>query len=646
MAIHLSESPANTSNQQPSLLSDTDLFLFGEGTHYQLFDKLGAHYIAHEGVEGLYFAVWAPNAERVGVIGDFNGWSPDQNSLKSRANSGVWEGFIPGLSSGTRYKYHIVFTGARGFVDKADPFAFSSETQPGTASIACNLHYDWSDAEWLNSLQSFDFTKRPINIYEIHLGSWRRVPQEGNRFLTYRELAPMLADYLVKMNFTHVEFLPLMAHPFYGSWGYQTTSYFAPTGRYGSPQDLMFLIDHLHQHGIGVILDWVPSHFPTDEYGLSYFDGTHLFEHADPRQGYQPDWNSYIFNNGRPEVRSFLISSAMFWLGVYHADGLRVDAVASMLYLDYSRKPGQWIPNIHGGNENLESIAFLRQLNGEVRKSQPGALMVAEESTAFPRVTHPIEQGGLGFHLKWDMGWMHDTLYYMSQDPLYRKFHQQALTFREMYAYSENFLLSLSHDEVVYGKGSLLRKMPGDEWQKFANLRLLFGYMYSVPGKKLLFMGDEFGQSKEWNHDTSLDWQEAMTGRHGLLQRWVEDLSRFYRDTTALHLSEFNPVGFQWVNADDTTNSVLSYFRRGSGEKDVVLVVCNFTPVTRRNYRVGVPFGGDWEEALNSDATIYGGSNQGNMGTIEAAPVPANGHPNSLNLLLPPLATLYLRPQR
>ena len=435
---------------------------------------------------------------------------------------------------------------------------------PGTASLAWNLSYDWCDEQWMQGRKSFDIAKRPINTYEMHLGSWQRPTDGSNHFLTYREVASKLADYLTRMNFTHVEFMPLMAHPFYGSWGYQTTSYFAPTGRYGSPQDLMYLIDYLHQHGIGVILDWVPSHFPTDEYGLGYFDGTHLYEHADPRQGHQPDWNSYIFNYERGEVRSFLIGSVMFWLNVYHADGLRVDAVASMLYLDYSRKPGEWIPNVHGGSENLGAVAFLRQLNSEVRKTRPGVQMVAEESTTFAGVTRPTEEGGLGFHQKWDMGWMHDTLQYMSHAPQYRKFHHRELTFRGVYAFSENFVLALSHDEVVYGKGSLLRKVPGDEWQKFATLRLLFGYMYSLPGKKLLFMGDELGQSSEWNHEASLDWREAGFGRHKSLQRWVEDLSRFYRDTPTLHSSDFDPNGFQWINAEDGENSVLSYLRAGT----------------------------------------------------------------------------------
>ena len=626
-----------------SLLTDDDLYLFNEGNHYRLYEKLGAHVMTRDGVEGTYFAVWAPDAENVSVIGDFNGWTKMKHPLRPRGQSGIWEGFIPGVGKGASYKYHVAsrYLGYRA--DKADPFAFHTETSPRTGSRVWDLAYTWEDERWLEERRRTNPPEAPMAVYEVHLGSWMRVPGDWRRFLTYRELADKLPRYVKEMGFTHVEFLPLMEHPFYGSWGYQTTGHFAPTSRYGTPQDLMYLIDQLHQHGVGVILDWVPSHFPTDEHGLGYFDGTHLYEHADRRKGHHPDWDSFIFNYGRNEVRAFLISSALFWLDVYHADGLRVDAVASMLYLDYSRKEGEWIPNMYGGKENLEAIGFLRRFNEEVYKDRPGIQTIAEESTAWPMVSRPTYVGGLGFGTKWDMGWMHDSLVYMTKDPVHRKFHHNQLTFRLLYAFHENFILPLSHDEVVHGKGSLLQKMPGDEWQKFANLRLLYAHMYSQPAKKLLFMGGEFGQWREWNHDQSLDWHLLEHAPHRGLQYWVRDLNRFYRTEPALYQRDFDMSGFEWADLHDWNHSVISFIRRGENPDDVVLVSCNCTPVTRANYRVGVPRGGFWREMLNSDATIYGGSGQGNLGGVEAASAPAHGRHYSLSLTLPPLGVIYLK---
>ncbi len=626
-----------------TLLSDQDLYLFNEGSHFRLYEKLGAHPLTVDGVEGTYFAVWAPNAEQVFVMGTFNGWDKTSHPLRPREQSGIWEGFIPGVGQGTLYKYHIVsrYHGYR--VDKADPFAVFNEVPPKTASIVWDLEYAWGDQEWMAGRKRRNALDAPIAIYEVHVGSWRRVPEEGNRSLSYRELALRLAEYVKRMGFTHVEFLPVMDHPFFGSWGYQVTGYFAPSGFYGTPQDLMSLIDSLHQHGIGVILDWVPSHFPTDEHGLGFFDGTHLFEHADPRKGLHPDWNTFIFNYGRNEVRSFLISSALFWLDKYHADGLRVDAVASMLYLDYGRREGEWIPNAYGGKENLEAIAFLRRFNEEVYRNFPDVQTIAEESTAWPMVSRPTYVGGLGFGLKWDMGWMHDTLEYMAQDPIFRKYHHNKLTFRMLYAFHENFILPLSHDEVVYGKGSLLRKMPGDDWQRFASLRLLFGYMYAQPGKKLLFMGGEFGQWREWVHDDSLDWDLLDLVPHAGVQRWVADLNRLYRDEPALHELDCSPGGFEWVDCHDADSSVVSLIRKGRSPDSIVLVVLNFTPVPRFNYRVGAPRGGFWKEILNSDAREYGGSGHGNLGGVEATPIPYHGRPYSLNLTLPPLSAVFFK---
>lgn len=628
-----------------SRLTDDDVHLFREGHHFRLYEKLGAHPMEVDGLRGTLFAVWAPNAERVSVVGDFNGWDPEAHPLAPRWDgSGIWEGFVPDVGHGSLYKYHIVSRFGGYAVDKGDPFAFFWETPPGTASIVWDLRYEWRDEAWLRTRHRADALDAPIAIYEVHLGSWRRVPEEGHRFLTYREMAEALPAYVKEMGFTHVEFLPVMEHPFYGSWGYQTVGYLAPTSRYGVPQDFMFLIDTLHQHGIGVILDWVPSHFPGDAHGLVFFDGTHLYEHADPRKGFHPHWNSYIFNYGRYEVRSFLISSALFWLDVYHADGLRVDAVASMLYLDYGRQGGEWIPNEYGGKENLEAIAFLRRLNGEVYRSFPDVQTIAEESTAWPMVSRPTYVGGLGFGLKWNMGWMHDMLAYFSKDPIYRKYHHDHLTFSIWYAFSENFVLPLSHDEVVHGKGSLLGKMPGDDWQKFANLRALLGYMYGHPGKKLLFMGDEFGQWREWNHDESLDWHLLAYATHRGLQQWVRDLNELYRREPALHEGDCDPAGFEWVDFHDWEQSVISFLRKAQSSDDVVLVVCNFTPVPRSDYRVGVPRPGFWRELLNSDAREYGGSGHGNLGGVTADPVSFHGRPYSLSLTLPPLSVLFLKP--
>jgi 1,4-alpha-glucan branching enzyme len=626
-----------------TLLTEDDLYLFNEGSHFRLYEKLGAHLLNVDGQPGAYFAVWAPDAEQVFVIGDFNRWHKTSHRLRPRGQSGIWEGFIPGLGKGDIYKYHIASRYMGYKVNKADPFAYYYEAPPRTASIVWDLDYIWGDREWMKKRRQHNALDAPIAIYEVHLGSWRRVPEENNRFLTYREVAPRLAEYVKGMGFTHVEFLPVMEHPFYGSWGYQITGYFAPTSRYGTPQDFMYLVDYLHQHDIGVIVDWVPSHFPTDEHGLGFFDGTHLYEHADPREGLHPDWNSYIFNYGRNEVRNFLISSALFWLDKYHVDGLRVDAVASMLYLDYSRKEGEWIPNQYGGREDLEAITFLRRFNEEVYKNYPDVQTIAEESTAWPMVSRPTYVGGLGFGIKWDMGWMHDTLQYISKDPIHRKYHHNDLTFRMLYAFSENFLLSLSHDEVAHGKGSLLGKMPGDDWQKFANLRLLLGYMYAQPGKKLLFMGGEWGQWWEWHHDQSLDWHLTQYQRHAEVQRWVEDLNQVYTSEPALYELDFEPAGFEWVDAGDFEQGVISFLRKGKSAGDIILVVGNFTPVTRFNYRVGVPYGGLWKEMINSDAKEYGGSGQGNLGGVKATTTRFHGRPYSLNLTLPPLAVVFFK---
>src|SRR5438094_7315953 len=626
-----------------SLLSPFDLHLFNEGTHGHLFDRLGAH-LSHD-PEGTYFAVWAPNADTVSVIGDFNGWDKNANGLYPREQSGIWEGFIPTVGHGAIYKYYVHSKATRTGVDKADPFATYSEAPPRQGSIVWDLAYNWGDDGWVQSRGAANNRDAPFAVYEMHLGSWMRVPEEGDRWLSYRELAPRLADYVSRMGFTHAEFMPVMEHPLYESWGYQVTGYFAPTSRYGTPQDFMFLVDYLHQNGIGVILDWVPSHFPADEFGLQNFDGTHLFEHADPRLGVHPDWGSSIFNYGRNEVRGFLLSSALCWLDRYHADGLRVDAVASMLYLDYSRKQGEWIPNKFGGRENLEAVDFLRRFNIEVYKEQGDTQTIAEESTAWPLVSRPTYVGGLGFGMKWDMGWMHDTLYYFEREPVHRKFHHSNLTFRMLYAFGENFMLPLSHDEVVHCKGSLMGKMPGDEWQKFANLRLLFGWMYAQPGKKLLFMGGEFGQWREWDVESSLDWHLLDQPNHGGLRLWVGDLNRILREEKELHERDFDPGGFQWIDVADAENSVVSLIRRGRSPEDVIVGAFNFTPVPRQNYQIGIPMGGRWRELLNGDAPLYGGSGIGNMGGVDAVPVAMHGHQHSVTLTLPPLAALFLKPE-
>lgn len=638
----------NTEKAKPvrndfSLLTEDDLFLFNEGSHFRLFDKLGGHCVTVDNQFGAYFALWAPNAKQVAVIGDFNGWNKDTHHLRARGSSGIWEGFIPGVGKGAHYKYYITSQYNNYQVEKADPFAVYNEISPKTASILWDFDYKWEDDHWMRERENKQAAKAPMSIYEMHVGSWKREWEEAGRSLSYKELAERLSDYLVRMNFTHVQFLPVMEHPFFGSWGYQCTGFFAPSSRFGPPEDFMFLVDHLHRNRVGVILDWVPSHFPTDGHGLSYFDGTHLYEHQDPKKGFHPDWNSYIFNYDRNEVQSFLLSSAVFWMEKFHADGLRVDAVASMLYLDYSRKEGEWIPNEYGGNENLGAIKFLRRFNEEIYKNYPGAETIAEESTAWPMVSRPTYLGGLGFGMKWDMGWMHDSLSYFQTDPLFRRYHHNQLTFRMMYAFTENFVLSLSHDEVVHGKGSLLGKMPGDEWRKFANLRLLFGYMYTQAGKKLMFMGGEFGQWSEWNHDGELDWKLLDYPNHVGVHRWVEDLNRTYRDEKCLHELDFEQEGFEWIDCNDYENSVLTYLRKGASNKEIAVVACNFTPQPQHNYRIGVDKAGWWKEIINSDSTIYGGSGQGNIGGAEAAPVKAHGRRFSINLTLPPLAIIILK---
>ena len=620
-----------------SLLGDQDLFLFNEGTHRRLGERLGAHPVPG----GTYFAVWAPSARAVSVIGDFNGWDAGSHPLRPRASSGVWEGVVLGVGQGALYKFQL--QGPDGSThQKCDPFGRWHEAPPRTASVVWDLGYTWGDAQWMRARGGKQALGAPISIYEVHLGSFRRVPEEGDRWLSYRELAPLLADHVVRQGYTHVELLPVMEHPFGGSWGYQVTGYFAPTARHGTPQDLMYLIDHLHQRGVGVILDWVPAHFPDDAHGLGRFDGTCLFEHADPKQGFHPDWHSLIFNYGRHEVRSFLISSALFWLDKYHADGLRVDGVASMLYLDYSREEGEWIPNPHGGRENLDAISFLRQLNEAVYAEHPDVQMIAEESTAWPMVSRPTFVGGLGFGLKWDMGWMHDTLRYLERDPIHRRFHHNEITFRSLYAFQESFVLPLSHDEVVHGKGSLINKMPGDRWQKFANLRLLFTSLFTQPGKKLLFMGGDIAQWREWNHDTSLDWHLLEDPAHEGTRRLVADLNRLYRDEPALHALDCDPRGFAWIDGSDADNGVLAYLRIAHGARPL-LCVLSFTPVVRHAYRVGAPIEGDWEEVLNTDAESYGGSGVGNFGRVAAEHAPRHGRPFSLPLTLPPLGALILR---
>jgi 1,4-alpha-glucan branching enzyme len=616
-------------------LGEVDLHLFNEGRHARLYEKLGAQ--PEPG--GTHFAVWAPNAAEVRVTGDFAGWG-EGVALSPVGSSGIWAGSLAGVGPGATYKYRVA--AKNGYrVEKADPYAAETEVPPRTASIVWQQSHVWTDHEWMKTRGRKNALDAPISIYEVHLGSWMR--GDHHRHLTYRELAPRLAAHVARLGYTHVELMPVMEHPFYGSWGYLVTGFFAPSARYGTPDDFMFLVDHLHEKGIGVILDWVPAHFPSDEHGLIYFDGTHLYEHADPRLGHHPDWKSAIFNFGRHEVQSFLLSSANCWLERFHADGLRIDAVASMLYRDYSRKDGEWIPNEYGGRENLEAIAFLRELNSALYREHPDIVTIAEESTAWPMVSRPTYVGGLGFGLKWDMGWMHDTLSYLSHDPVHRAYHHGQLTFRGLYAFHENFVLPLSHDEVVHGKGSLLNKMPGDDWQKRANLRLLYAYQTAQPGKKLLFMGGELGTYREWDHESGLEWHLLEDPRHGGLALLLGELNRLYRDHPALHAWDAEPRGFRWIDANDAPKSVATWERRGP-ESSVVVVAFNFTPVPRENYRIGVDRDGDWIELLNTDAPAFGGSGMGNLGRVTATPIPWHGRPFSLNLTLPPLGALYLGP--
>ena len=648
--VDLTTEPAKDANEGSdtqehfSLISDFDIHLFREGKHYSLYKKLGSHQVEHQGEKGVYFAVWAPNASQVSVVGDFNGWNNDSNPMKPRWDgSGIWETFVPKIKLGTTYKYFIASSQDGYSVQKGDPFAIHWEVPPHTATKVWDGTYEWSDQDWLDSRKEKASETQPMSVYEMHLGSWKRKGKNGELFLTYRDLAEELPAYLSWMGYTHVEFLPVMEHPFYGSWGYQLVGFFAPSSRYGTPQDFKFLVDKLHHAGIGVILDWVPSHFPSDQHGLSYFDGTHLFEHEDPRQGYHPDWKSYIFNYGRNEVRAFLISSALYWLKEYHIDGLRVDAVASMLYLDYSRKEGEWIPNQYGGRENLEALQFLREFNDAVDAEFPEVQTIAEESTAWPMVSRPTSVGGLGFEMKWMMGWMHDTLEYFSQDPVYRSYHQGSLTFSLMYAFTENFMLPLSHDEVVHGKGPLIDKMPGDEWQKFANLRTLYSYMYAHPGTKLLFMGGEFGQTQEWRHDQSLDWHLNDFTPHNSLQRMFKELNELYKSEPALYEKSFDPSGFEWVDISDYQNCVISFIRKGHQSQNDIYVVMNLTPVVRESYGIGMPHKGQLKEVFNSDHQDYWGSGILNEGKLETKPVPMHGRSRSVNLRLPPLGTIMLK---
>lgn len=628
----------------PPVLTDFDLYLIGEGTHQRIYEKLGAHVREIEGVRGVHFAVWAPNARRVSVVGDFNAWDGRRHPMRVRGTSGVWELFIPELPEGTLYKFEITSQYGNVLLLKSDPYGFFFERPPKTATIVYDLsRVRLSDHAWMEARAGRRVLESPMNIYEVHLGSWRRVPEEGDRPLTYREAAHQLAAYVKEMGYTHVELLPILEHPFEGSWGYQALGYYAPTSRYGSPEDFAYFITYLHEQGIGVLLDWVPAHFPKDAHGLAFFDGTHLYEHADPRRGEHPDWGTLIFNYGRNEVRNFLLGSALFWLERYHVDGLRVDAVASMLYLDYSRRPGEWLPNPYGGNENLEAIAFLRRFNELVHELFPGAVTIAEESTAWPMVSRPTYLGGLGFTFKWNMGWMNDTLRYMARDPIYRKYHHNELTFSLMYAFSENFILPLSHDEVVHGKRSLLEKMPGDRWQKFANLRLLYGYMFGHPGKKLLFMGGEFGQWREWDVGTSLDWHLLQEEPHRQLHRYVRDLNHFYLAEPALYECDFEPSGFEWIECHDWEWSIIAFLRRARHGAPFLIFVCNFTPVPRLGYRIGVPEPGEYREVFNSDRPEYGGSGQGNVGPLRTDPIPWSGRPYSIQLTVPPLAVIVLK---
>jgi 1,4-alpha-glucan branching enzyme len=628
----------------PFLLSEFDLYLMGEGRHYDTYNKLGAHLHTVEGVKGANFAVWAPSAQRVSLVGDFNHWDGRIHPMRARGSSGVWELFVPELAEGAIYKYEIIGPNGNMIPLKADPYAFRAELRPATGSIVTNLDiYKWNDSAWTTQRAHTNWFDKAVSIYEVHLGAWRRVPEENDRWLTYRELGDQLIPYVKELGYTHIELLPIMEHPFDGSWGYQTIGYFAATSRYGSPAEFMEFIDRCHQAGIGILLDWTPAHFPRDTHGLAEFDGTHLYEHSDPRQGAHPDWGTLVYNYARNEVQNYLISNALFWLDKYHIDGLRVDAVASMLYLDYSRKPGEWVPNQFGGRENLPAIAFLRRLNEVAYERFPGLLTIAEESTAWPSVSRPTYLGGLGFSFKWNMGWMNDTLAYFSQDPIHRKYHQNKLTFSLLYAFTENFVLPFSHDEVVHGKNSLLNKMPGDAWQQFANLRLLYAYQYGHPGKKLLFMGQEFAQRSEFSEARSLEWHVLKHDSHRGIQHLVADLNKLYSAEPALHEIDFEWHGFEWLDCNDADNSVFSFMRRGKNPQDLFVVVMNATPVVRPNYRIGVPQPGFYQEALNTDSAVYGGSNVGNMGGAQSAPIPQMGRPHSITLILPPLAATFLK---
>ncbi|MDR4482780.1 MAG: 1,4-alpha-glucan branching protein GlgB [Nitrospirales bacterium] len=627
------------------LISDFDLHLFGEGKLYKAYEQLGAQVCTHQGVQGVNFAVWAPNAKRVSVVGDFNEWDGRRHPMRSRGGGGIWELFIPDMHDSAVYKFEILPQNGDAPFLKADPYASSAELRPKTASVVRDLSgYEWRDGEWMAARQTCDPLAQPWSIYEVHLGSWRRVPEEGSRWLTYSELAQTLIPYLKDMGFTHIELMPVTEHPFDGSWGYQATGYFAPTSRFGTPAQFMAFVDFCHQAGIGVLMDWAPAHFPEDPHGLAWFDGTNLYDHSDPRLGFHPEWNSRIFNYGRTEVKNFLINSALSWFDRYHIDGLRVDAVASMLYLDYARKSGEWIPNKFGGRENLEAVEFLKDLNAVAHQEHPGIVMIAEESTAWPGVSRPTYVGGLGFTFKWNMGWMHDTLDYFSLDPIYRRYHQHNVTFGLVYAFTENFVLPLSHDEVVHGKKSLLDKMPGDDWQRFANLRALYGHMWGHPGKKMLFMGCEIGQWWEWNHDDSLQWHLLEYDRHRGLQRYVGDLNRLYASQPALHQVDYDWTGFQWIDLHDSDHSTLTYFRRAKDPSDIVVCVLNLTPVPREAYRMGVPTAGYYRELLNSDSEAYGGSNMGNAGGVQAEDLPWHGQPFSVVITLPPLAAVFFKP--
>jgi len=626
------------------LLSEFDLHLMGEGRHYDTYEKLGAHLKTVEGVQGTHFAVWAPSAKRVSVVGDFNRWDGRVSPMRSRGSSGIWELFVPELGEGAIYKYEIIGPHGNMLPLKADPYAFRSELRPNTGSVVANLEtYSWRDHQWMELRAQKNWLDSPITVYEVHLGSWRRIPEDNHRWLTYHELGDQLIPYVKDLGYTHIELLPIMEHPYDGSWGYQTIGYFSATSRYGTPAEFMEFVDRCHQAGLGVFLDWTPAHFPRDSHGLAQFDGTHLYEHADPRQGTHPDWGTLVYNYGRNEVQNYLISNALFWLDKYHIDGLRVDAVASMLYLDYSRQPGEWIPNEYGGRENLYAIAFLRRMNEVTHGRFPGILTIAEESTSWPSVSRPTYLGGLGFSLKWNMGWMNDTLSYFSKNPVHRKFEHNKLTFSMLYAFSENFMLPFSHDEVVHGKNSLLHKMPGDMWQQFANLRLLLAYQAAHPGKKLLFMGQELAQRHEWNEASSLDWHLLKYESHQGIQKLVRALNTLIQKEPALHEIDFNWQGFEWIDANDADNSIFAFLRRGKSSDDLLVVILNGTPVVREGYRIGVPQAGFYEEILNTDAETYGGTNVGNLGGQHATDHPAQGRLHSLCLRLPPLAAVFLK---